>query len=363
MTKKQKWIAGTLGVIVALPILFVIVLFNNNGLQDRLATRAVDTTIAQQFARSQSYGGDNLDIVFCGTASPMGATDRAQQCIAVLAGDKFFIVDTGARSAAKANEAGLPLGALDGILLTHFHSDHISAMGEFHLQSWAQGRAQKLAVYGGPGVERVVDGFNLAYGQDYTYRTEHHTEALMPSATAGLVAKPFGVPATGTIEIFNQDGLTIKAFRVPHEPVRPAVGYRFDYKGRSVSISGDASKSLAIAEASKGVDVLIHEVLQPELVNLTSRRLKLAGNDRLSGIVYDTLDYHTSPVEAAEIANFAEASLLVFTHFAPAPANASVERIFMRGVDDVRGDGVLLADDGLHVRLPIGASDISILVD
>lgn len=363
MTKLQKQIAFIVAVLVALPVLFVVAVFNNEALQNRLAKRALDTTIQGQFARSQSYGGDNLDVVFCGTASPMGASDRAQQCIAVLAGDRFFIVDTGARSAAKAGAAGLPLGNLDGVLLTHFHSDHISALGEFHLQSWAQGRSQKLNVYGGPGVEQVVDGFNLAYGQDYIYRTEHHGEAFMPSSVAGLKAKPFGVPASGTIEIYNQDGLVIKAFRVPHEPVRPAVGYRFDYKGRSVSISGDASKSLAVAEASKGVDVLIHEVLQPELVKLTSDRLKAFGNERLGGIVFDTLDYHTSPVEAAEIANFAGASLLVFTHFAPPPANALVERIFLRGVHESREEGAVLADDGMHIRLPLGNREINILSD
>jgi len=72
----------------------------------------------------------------------------------------------------------------------------------------------------------------------------------------------------------------------------------------------------------------------------------------LGQIIDDTHDYHTSPVEAAEIANRAEAKMLVFTHFAPTPANALVERIFMRGVRDVRESGTVLGNDGMHIRLP-----------
>ena len=363
MLKNNKLILTIIGIFIGLPVVFFIALNNSTGLQDRLASRALDRVLAQQAERAQSYGGDNLDIVFCGTASPMGASDRAQQCIAIIAGDRFFLVDSGARSAVRATASALPLGNLDGILLTHFHSDHIAALGEMHLQSWAQGREGRLKVYGGPGVEQVVDGFNMAYGQDYVYRTEHHGEALMPSRNAGLAAMPFAVPDTGLQEIYNQGGLKISAFKVPHEPVSPAVGYRFDYKGRAVVVSGDTSKSQAIVAASRGADVLVHEVLQPYLVHMTSQKLKAAGRANLGGIVIDTVDYHTSPVETAELANEADVPMLVFTHFAPAPANDFIAGFFMRDVEDIRPDGVVLADDGMHMRLPVGSDAIEVLED
>jgi ribonuclease Z len=66
----------------------------------------------------------------------------------------------------------------------------------------------------------------------------------------------------------------------------------------------------------------------------------------------DTLDYHTSPVDAAAAANEANAGMLVFSHYAPVPQNQLVERIFMRGVDHVRPDGVVMATDGTHIELP-----------
>jgi ribonuclease Z len=355
-----KYSILTLAVFGLIAALFYTALRLSPALQDRVVARALNQIMSAQMQTNAFYGGDNLDVVFCGTASPMGGGDRAQQCIAVLAGDHFFIVDSGARSTTKAVAAGLPLGRLDGVLLTHFHSDHISSLGELQLQSWAQGRPSQLTVYGGPGVAQVVDGFNLAYGLDYGYRTAHHGEDIMPSQNAGLKAQSFTVSDEGLIEIYNDGGLVISAFKVPHDPVRPALGYRFDYRGRSVVISGDTSKSEAVVEAAQETDVLIHEVLQPHLVNETSRALEQVGRLKLGQLIRDTLDYHTSPIDAAEVANRANAELLVFTHLAPNPANGLIETIFMRGVDLVRTAPTVIAQDGMFIRLPIGGDDIQV---
>lgn len=329
---------------------------NNEAVQDRLVKRAVATQIA---APPADFGGDDLDIVFCGTASPMGgagARGTAQSCVAVLVGDKFFIVDTGARSADKATEFGLPMQRLDGVLLTHFHSDHIAALGEMHLASWVRGRPQKLSVYGGPGVAQVVDGFNMAYGQDYTYRTGHHGEDLVPSKTGGLVAETIAEDGV----FYDQDGLKITAVTVSHPPIEPAMAYRFDYKGRSVLISGDTIKDNNLIAAAQDVDVLIHEVLQPHLVNTVIDTLSENGQTDLSRVIEDTLDYHTSPVEAAEAANQAGAELLVFYHYAPVPQNAIMDRIYMRGIDAIRPAGVLAAQDGTHISIaPNGQINIA----
>lgn len=361
MTSLKKYILRSLIALVVIGIVAIAALITIPGLQDRVVTRALTQRIAAQMDRAAAYGGNNLDIVFCGTASPMGAGERAQQCIAILAGDRFFIVDSGARSTAVAGAAALPLGNLQGVLLTHFHSDHISSLGELHLASWAQGRPTRLPVYGGPGVEQIVDGFNLAYGQDYKYRTEHHGEGAMPSQTAGLEARSFAVPDSGLAEIYNDGELVISVFAVPHEPVRPALGYRFDYRGRSVVISGDTSKSEAVINAAQNSDILIHEVLQPDLVAETSRVLSEAGRTNLGKIVIDTLDYHTTPVEAAQIADLANTKLLVFTHLAPSPGNALVERIFMRGIEAPRAASTVIAHDGMFIRLPVGSDKIDIM--
>ena len=340
-------------ILIALVILVLTgraVVMNSTSVQNFIVERAL---AAQFSAAGRALGGDNLDIVFCGVGSPMGQ-GGAQSCIGVFAGDKFFLVDSGARSADQTGRLGFPMQRLDGVLLTHFHSDHIADLGEMHLASWVRGRAGKLPVYGGPGVSQVVDGFNLSYGQDYTYRTGHHGEEFVPSKNAGLVAQQI-VPDS---VIYDKDGLQISVITVTHPPIEPAYGYRFDYGGRSVLISGDTTKDDNLIGAAQNVDVLIHEVLQPELVGAAIKALKEADQTNLSKILHDTLDYHTTPVEAAQAANAANAALLVFYHYAPVPRNALMRRMFLRGVSDIRPDGVLLATEGTHISLPTGSNTI-----
>ena len=354
--KTLKIIGGiALGVVLLIGVGITLVL-NNDAVQDRLVKQALAARLA---APQASFGGDNIDVVFCGTASPMGGAGprgTAQSCVAVFIGDKFFLVDVGARSADKATELALPMQRLDGVLLTHFHSDHIAALGEMHLASWVRGRPQKLAVFGGRGVDQVVDGFNLAYGQDFTYRTGHHGEDLVPSKTAGMVAKTIAQDGV----FYDRDGIKITAISVSHPPIEPAMAYRFDYKGRSILISGDTVKDINLIFAARDVDVLIHEVLQPQLVQTVIDGLNENGQPDLARVIEDTLDYHTSPVEAAEAANEANAELLVFYHYAPVPQNAIMDRIYMRGVGEIRPKGVLAARDGTRISLaPDGAISIS----
>ncbi|MGD8418584.1 MAG: MBL fold metallo-hydrolase, partial [Pseudomonadales bacterium] len=97
---------------------------------------------------------DGLRVFMCGTSSPLPSPDRAQACVAVSAGDRMFVVDAGAGSAA--NLATEPLEQLQAVLLTHFHSDHISALGDINLNSWVAGRPQPLVVMGPEGVKRIV---------------------------------------------------------------------------------------------------------------------------------------------------------------------------------------------------------------
>jgi ribonuclease Z len=119
---------------------------------------------------------DALRVAICGSSAPLPSAARAKPCVAVFAGGKFYVVDTGPESVENLVLWGIPLGSIGAVLLTHFHSDHIGDLGELHLQTWAGGRSGPLAVYGGPGVERVVNGYNEAYRMDQGYRTAHHGE-------------------------------------------------------------------------------------------------------------------------------------------------------------------------------------------
>ena len=172
---------------------------------------------------------------------------------------------------------------------------------------------------------------------------------------------PGPAEGTGPAVVLQDAGLTITAFAVNHTPIRPAYGYRFDYRGRSVVVSGDTVKDAGLIAAAKGADVLVHEAQANHVVALMREEAQKTGRPRIAKILGDIPSYHTTPVEAAEIANEAGVRLLVLYHLTPPPPDAPlVERVFTRGVDAVRPRDWVLADDGMLVTLPIGSDAVRV---
>lgn len=353
----KKWLGFAGLLIFVLLGAAYLVLVKSERTQDTLLRTAAAARVAHP--RTYLYDDDSLDLVFCGTGSPLADHDRAQACIAVFAGGHFFLIDAGTGGAERLNLYQVPQQGLSGVLITHFHSDHIGGIGEVVLQSWAGGRTTPLKVYGPPGITEVVDGFQEAYALESGYRTAHHGAELMPPAGARMEPVVIPTPANGGgATAFEADGLKIQAFQVDHGPIKPAYGYRVDYKGRSAIFSGDTIKVPILARVGRDVDVMVHEALSDTMMLLLADVLEKSGGERQAKILRDTPSYHTTPVEAAELANEAGARLLVYSHVLPPLPNGFVERMFLRGVGEVRQGETLIAHDGLHLELPVGSRKI-----
>jgi ribonuclease Z len=111
--------------------------------------------------------------------------------------------------------------------------------------------------------------------------------------------------------------------------------------------------------AAKGADVLVHEAQANHIVAVMHEVAEQLGRPRVAKILGDIPSYHTSPVQAAEAANEAGVKLLVLTHLTPPPPNGLAEHAFVRGIDRVRPNGWVLADDGLLITLPAGSDEIA----
>jgi ribonuclease Z len=341
--------AGAIAVLIAGACLATLSPDVDVWLYRKMATHIIDRP-APQLAQP-----GELSVLLCGTGSPLPDLNRASPCALVAAGDRLYVVDAGLSSVRNLMLWHIPLEKIDGVFLTHFHSDHIAELGELRLQTWGAARRTPLKVYGPPGVEDVVAGFNQAYSHDADYRTLHHGEKFLPREVVDMVAVP--IPMSGAVaQVFDDGGLKVTAIKVHHDPVKPAYGYRFDFDGRSVTISGDTAYYEPLALAARGSDVLVHEAQSNELVGILGAVMAKAGRTRPAKIMHDIPDYHTTPVEAARIANLAQAKLLVFTHINPPLPNFIAERAFLRGVTDVRPNGWLMGRDGTLIRLP-GHSD------
>ena len=298
---------------------------------------------------------DALSAAVCGSRSPIPSPGRAETCVMVRAGENIYIVDIGDGSASNLRSWGIPFNKIKSVLLTHLHSDHISDLADLQLATWInENREAKLDVYGPDGVNLVTEGFETAYELDYFFRNTHHGEQIAPLDVAGL--SPHIVDLEQP-KIIDEDGLVVTAFKVVHDPVEPALGYRFDYKGRSLVISGDTSYSKNLIENSRDADVLFHEAQANHMINIIRDFNLQRGADLNAKLMEDIITYHTTPVEAAEIANLANVKHLIFYHLTPAPRNYITEIMFLRGLDEVREEWTL-SNDGTMVVLPVESDEV-----
>ena len=303
--------------------------------------------------------GPGLHVGLCGAGGPMPSADRSGPCVAVIAGGKLFLVDTGTNGARNILRMGLDLGAVEGVFLTHFHSDHIDGLGETAMLRWIGGsHTDPMPVYGPKGVAEVVDAFNQAYNLDASYRTAHHGTTVASPTGSGMTAVTFDIPQNdGSLTIYDKDDLKVDMIRVDHAPIAPAVAYLFTYKGRTVLVSGDTVKSPNIEKFSQGIDLLLHEALSPQLLQMMSAGAKNANALSRAKIFHDVLDYHTSPVEAAEIARDAKVGHLLYYHVVPPLDIPGMDAIWLNGVDDVFSD-YTLGQDGTLFTLPVNSAKI-----
>jgi ribonuclease Z len=341
------WLVG----LIVVGVVAVVLLLRVPAVQDVVLPRVIAHLVGA--TADALFTEDALRVVLCGSSAPLPHPTRAKACVAVFAAGRFWIVDTGPGSWNR-----LALWRVDGkrigaVLFTHFHSDHIGDLGEFNLQTWGVGRTEPLRVFGPPGVERVTAGFQEAYALDTGYRVAHHGAEFLPPdrermQPVAIEAAPMAPPDT----VLEEGGLTITAFAVDHQPVTPAYGYRFEYRGRSVVVSGDTAKSPGLIAAARGADVLVHEAQSDHIVAMIGAAATAIGRDRIAKIMHDIPSYHTTPVQAAESANEAGVKLLVFYHLNPPPPNQLAAQVFLRGVAAVRPTGWVLGDDGTLVELP-----------
>jgi ribonuclease Z len=291
---------------------------------------------------------DGLQVFMCGTSSPLPDPDRAQACVAILAGESLYLVDAGAGSARVATLGRLPLERLEAVFLTHFHSDHIAALPEFNLNSWVAGRPRPLAVFGPLGVAEVVDGLDAAYRLDSTYRVAHHGEELMPP--------DLGVMQTNLMEagtVLDLGDLSVTSFEVNHDPVRPAVGYRFDYRGRSVVISGDAIITPGLIDAATGADLLLQDALSLPIIKALEQA---SAGSRMEKIFSDIQDYHAHAGDLSALVEQSGVRQLALYHLVPPPSNALFEKIFSRELPE----GTIVSEDGMIFELPAGSEEVNV---
>jgi ribonuclease Z len=252
-----------------------------------------------------------VKLTLLGTGTPIPDPARRGPAQVIEAGDELVLVDCGSGVLHRLVEAGYgsrgPARAqppFSRIAITHLHSDHITGLPDLLWAGWImRWWDEPPPIAGPPGTAAFVEHMLLAL--EYDIQVRMRGERLR---------REWLVPRVEEIEegwLEEGDGWRLAAFRVDHEPVDQAFGYRMDGDGGSIVISGDTRYSENLIRHAQGADLLIHEVYWRTgalalLTNVTDPDL-IARRQTIDG-------YHTHSEEVGKVAAQAHAKHLVLSH-------------------------------------------------
>jgi ribonuclease Z len=262
---------------------------------------ARQTAIACAFwlvAASDALAQD-IKVTLLGTGSPPPVMHRFGPSILVEAGDRKFLFDVGRGAMQRLAQTKTKWQDVDGVFFTHLHSDHVVGFPDVWLTGWlvAPGRNRPVEVWGPQGTEKMISHLVQAFEFDIGFRISD--DKARPD---GAMVKAHDINQGVSYE---QGGVKITAIKVDHAPVEPAYGYRIDYNGRSVVLSGDTRTSENLIRAAEGVDLLVHEVVSPETFirgGVSAERTK------------SVVAHHVTPEQAGEIFARTKPRMAVYSH-------------------------------------------------
>jgi ribonuclease Z len=253
-------------------------------------------------ARDQSPS-PALRVVLLGTGvgPPMNLEQYGASTL-VEAGSIRLLFDCGRGATMRLTQAGVPLGTLNRLFLTHLHSDHVIQIPDLLLTGWAGAGTRRvpLEVWGPRGTRAMMDHLLEAFSFDIHMRRD------VDEKVAGEGIKVVSHDIEQGV-ILDEQGVKVTAFLVDHRPVEPAFGYRIDYGGRSVALSGDTRVSENLIKFAQGVDVLVHEVFDADAFR---SRAPLANREAIEAVIA----HHTTPEQAGEVFSRVKPRLAVYSH-------------------------------------------------
>ena len=328
-------------------------------LADRRTPRS--TAAAHRFVLLGTAGGANPKATRAGYAN------------AVVAGDAAYLIDCGEGAHRQLWRAGLTLNTrlapdrplVRALFVTHLHADHIMDLANLLVGSWPP---HVIDVYGPapaglpipvfppgsvrplvfpdaptPGMRETLDQLLRAYAYNINLRVADEgrpdvtgsvnvheigvrRDGYEPQVDLGCIADgrsaASAAPTMEPVLIYPEDehGVTVRAILVQHAPAFPAFGFRFDTPHGSVVFSGDTGPCDNVVRLAQGADVLVHEVIDIDLLALRLRHLP-----NYQAIRKHLASSHSTPEQVGATASQAAVRTLVLSHLVPADLGVTEE--------------------------------------
>jgi len=244
---------------------------------------------------SLPVNGPDIKVTFLGTGTPQPIMERFSASTLVQAGSETLLFDAGRGCLQRLQQINVSYGKIDALFLTHLHSDHTVGLPDLWLTGWLISRRTiPLNVFGPAGTNEMMNYLRKAYAFDIKMRVEDDRRVEEGSK--------FLVKEIQQGVVYEKSGVKVIAFLVDHGYVKPAFGYRVEYNGHSVVLSGDTKYSENLIRFAKGTDLLVHEVaIAPDTLSK-------------SDPAYPIFDHHTTVEEAAKVFNEVKPKLAAYSH-------------------------------------------------
>jgi len=267
---------------------------------------------------------DSIKVTLLGTGHPEPLIERFGPSTLVEAGDQRILFDCGRGTMQRIYQIDKNATDIDKLFLTHLHSDHTTGIPDLWITGFLYHRRENpLQIWGPKGTKHMITHLEKAFTVDKKSRS-----VFIPNTGLEIITKELEEGF-----IYNKNDVKITPFNVPHltRINEPCLGYRLDYSGKSVVISGDTFYSENLLKFSRDVDLLIHEIAAIPLIDNVV--------DRFNRVV----KVHTNPEEAGEIFSQLNPRLAVLSHVVL--LHAVTEEEIMRRVKSEYDGSVLMGKD------------------
>jgi ribonuclease Z len=251
-------------------------------------------------APAAADGHKKLTVTLLGTGTPFPSMARFGPGILVEAGNRKLLFDVGRGVTQRLFQKKIPFGKIDHVFLTHLHSDHVIGIPDLWLSGWLGApwarRKGPFRITGPAGTVNLMTHLERAY--EWDIKTRIFDQNLNPK-----FVKPAPTDMTQGV-VYEADGIKVSAIKVNHgKKINPAYGYRIDYDGRSVVLSGDTKYTDNLVKNAKGADLIIHSV-----ASIGKKLLKK------SKVMRNILTHHSEPEDTARVFNAVKPKLAVYSH-------------------------------------------------